>query len=249
MDILYKYRAYLPRALEILTEREVYFATPDQLNDPYDCRISIRRALEEAIEKADRDGNRTVQERLERLRAMDQIFEKMESDIGSVGVLSLSRTPTNVVMWAHYAENHRGFCAGFQLSDRFTTHRNHDEIVGMTDVSYAAASPFVEFFERLGQLDRPPTWEEFWQTLLGTGMVAKAEPWGYEKEVRVLRKYPGAVTFEAQELAEIVFGMNMPQANREALRQLLRGKEWTHVRFREIVRSEGFKVDIKDATI
>ena len=135
----------------MLTKREVYFASPGQLNDPYDCRISIRRALEETIEKAGRNGNRKLQEQLERFRKIDHIYEKMER--------------------------------------------------------------------------------------------------GYEKEVRVLRKVPGAVSFEASELTEIVFGMNMPQPNREALRQLLHEKEWNHVRFREIVRLEGFTVSIEDAAI
>src|SRR5690349_10772160 len=115
MDTVYKYRTFSPRSLEIFEKREVYFSSPTQLNDPYDCRISIRPALEEAIERSSRDGDRRLQARLERFRRIDHIFDKMESDIGNVGVLSLSYTPTNVVMWAHYAENHRGFCAGFQL--------------------------------------------------------------------------------------------------------------------------------------
>jgi hypothetical protein len=249
MDIYYKYRTYSPRALEMLTKREVYFASPDQLNDPYDCRISIRRALEEAITNAVRNGNGKLQSKLERFRKIAHVYEKMEEDLGKVGVLSLSRTPTNVVMWAHYAENHQGFCAGFHLSEKFTTHRNSEGIVGITDVAYPIASPFVEFFEEIAQLERPPAWEEFWQTLLSTGMVAKAEPWAYEKEVRVLRKGPGPVSFEPSELVEIVFGMNMSAGNRDAVRQLAHGKEWNHVRFREIARSEGFEIGIQDAAI
>lgn len=230
----------------MVIKRQLYFATPVQLNDPYDCRISIRQALSQAIEGAEPNGNPTFCQTLERLRKLDHIYEKMEADIGSVGVLSLSSCPINVVMWTHYANNHRGFCAGFQLSEKFTTHLNDEEIAGICSVDYSGKNPYVEFFEKIAVAQNPPSWEDFWQELLSTGMVAKAVAWGYEKEVRVLRKGGGPVSFEPSELAEIVFGMNMPDPDRDTLRYLLRGAEWNHVKFREIVRPEGFAVDIAD---
>jgi len=228
----------------MLIKRQLYFATPVQLNDPYDCRISIRQALSQAIEGVERNGSRSFRQTLERLRKIDHIYEKMETDIGSVGVLSLSKCPTNVVMWTHYADNHRGFCAGFQLSEKFTTHHNDEQIVGICGVHYSGENPFVEFFEEIATAEKPPSWEEFWQSLLSMGMVAKAVAWGYEEEVRVLRKEGGPVSFEPSELAEIVFGMNMPASDRATLRQLLAGGEWSHVKFKEIVRSKAFAVDI-----
>jgi hypothetical protein len=80
-------------------------------------------------------------------------------------------------------------------------------------------------------------------------MVAKAKPWSYEGEVRVLRKNPGPVAFATSELTDIVFGMNMPESDRSTVRQLLGGPEWGHVRYKEIVRSEGFAIRIVDAAI
>ena len=51
-QILYKYRTYSARALEILIKQELYFASPESLNDPYDCSINIKDSLTEAINKA-----------------------------------------------------------------------------------------------------------------------------------------------------------------------------------------------------
>ena len=51
-NILYKYRAYSARSLEMLIRRELYFAAPASLNDPYDCQINIRDSLAIAIERA-----------------------------------------------------------------------------------------------------------------------------------------------------------------------------------------------------
>lgn len=249
MDVLYKYRPFSARALEMLIKRQVYFAAADKLNDPYDCRISIRQALADAITGAESSGNQALQDRLQKLRKIDHVYERIEKDVGAVGVLSLVTCPTNVVIWAHYAENHRGFCARFRFSEKFTTHRNDEQIVGLDQVVYSAGNPFSDFFAEFAAAKEPPSWDEFWQSLLSISMVAKAEPWSYEGEVRIMRRSSGLVSFAPSELVEIVLGMNMHDSERSTLRQLLVGAEWSHVRFKEIVRSEGFAVRLEDAAI
>lgn len=39
--LCYKYRSVNQQTLEMLINREVYFASPDQLNDPLDAKIDI----------------------------------------------------------------------------------------------------------------------------------------------------------------------------------------------------------------
>src|SRR5262245_3594052 len=171
----------------------------------------------------------------------------MEEDIARAGVFSLAKHATNAVMWAHYADNHRGFCIGFDLSEKFTTHRNSEQIVGTIDVHYSETNPFRDYFEEIAAAPQPPPWDEFWQSLLSMGMVAKAAPWSYEQESRVLRKTSGTVSFSCDELAETVFGLNMPPDSRATIHHLLSEDQWKHVRFREIVRADGFAIDIQDA--
>jgi hypothetical protein len=245
---LYKYRAYSARALEMLIRRELYFASPPSLNDPYDCRINIRESLSGAIQRANESGNQKLQQKLERLRKIEHVYQKMDADLAELGVLSLAKSADSILMWSHYAENHTGFCAGFQLSEKFTTHINDEQIVGAIDVSYTESNPFIDYFEEIVANDKPPEWEEFWLSLLSMGMVAKAKPWQYEQEVRVLRKRPGSVAFMAAELTEIVFGLAMSQHSRETLRKILSGAEWQHIRFREVVRLNGFMLLLRDAT-
>lgn len=244
----YKYRAYSARALEMLIRRELYFANPAALNDPYDCQINIRDSLASAIQQAQQLGSPKLHEALERFTKINHVYEKMDSDLVGMGILSLSRNPTNTLMWSHYADNHKGFCVGFQLSEKFTTHLTNDEIVGAIDVSYVDNNPYVDYFGEIAASDKTPGWEEFWVTLLSIGMVAKAKPWIYEEEVRVLRKSPGPVGFAAVDLTEIVFGLNMALSDRETLKTILSGAEWNHVRFREVIRSDGFALYLRDAT-
>lgn len=247
MPVLYKYRPWSSQAQEMLVNQEIYFASSQQLNDPYDCQISIRNALQDAIERAVQKGDISSKENLEQFQKINHVYENMENDVKNAGVFSLAKYATNVVMWAFYGDDHCGFCAGFELSEKFTTHQNDQQIVGIQDVYYAKSNPFEDFFDELASSSEVPSWDKFWQSLLSMGMVAKAEPWGYEEEVRVLRKKQGVVSFSPSELVEIVFGMNMPLEHRETIRELLSGDEWGHVQFREIFRAEGFKLGIQAA--
>jgi hypothetical protein len=122
----------------MLIRRELYFAAPPSLNDPYDCRINIRESLSGAVQRAKQSGNKELQQKLKRFHKIEHVYEKMDTDLAGLGVLSLAKKADNVLMWSHYAENHTGFCVGFQLSEKFTTHINDEQIVGAVDVSYAA---------------------------------------------------------------------------------------------------------------
>lgn len=109
---LYKDRGYSARSLEMLIRRELYFASPTQLNDPYDCRMNIRDSLSAAVARAHKLGNQAQSAELQRLQKFDAIYERMAQDLAGVGVFSLSRVPDSVLMWTHYSDDHSGFLRG-----------------------------------------------------------------------------------------------------------------------------------------
>jgi hypothetical protein len=43
----------------------------------------------------------------------DRLFERFDDQLNSVGIFSMSISPDNALMWAHYGENHSGICLGF----------------------------------------------------------------------------------------------------------------------------------------
>lgn len=48
-------------------------------------------------------------------------FELMDRVNKCLGILSLSRTFTNLLMWSHYANNHTGFVIGLMIPMSFST--------------------------------------------------------------------------------------------------------------------------------
>ncbi len=239
---LYKYRNYSAKSLEIFIKREVYFANPQSLNDPFDCRIDIVDSLNQ-VTKAVKPQHNAGASSLINLRNNSQFLGEIQSDLTGLGIFSLSKDPMNVLMWSHYAANHSGFCIGFKLSEKFTEFNATEEIIGCVPVRYTKNNPFVDYFRKIAKTKSRP--ELVWQTLHTDGMTSKAQAWSYEQEVRVLRKKPGPVSFFSNELVEVIFGLSMPKESRETIQKLLSAPEWHHVHIKEVYRINGFKLGIR----
>jgi hypothetical protein len=250
--ILYKYRAFNENSLSMLINQELYFAAPKQLNDPYDCQISIRMAIESAI-----SSNNIAEElqneaklRLTKLRdhlEKHNIIEKIEQDISAAGIFSLSCINDDHLMWAHYADNHRGFCLGFQVYKRLSDLKN-DTIMSPVRYWPADTNPYRMLFMEYALADELMPWEELWISLFSIGFETKCKAWEYEGEVRAIRKNSGPHPFEPNELREVIFGVKMLPVHRKTIRQLLSGEEGQHVRFRKVTKKESdFKLTIIDS--
>ena len=247
--VLYKYRDYSVRSLEVIVNRQVYFATSEQLNDPFDCRIDIRRSLGAALEEAKQQCLSELHAILDGFGKLDDFYCRAEADIAKAGIFSLSRSPVSAPSWAHYASNHKGFLLGFGLSEKFAKRGKDEGIIGMVPVDYCNDNPFTKFFHEFAakvsrgtgdEENLNATWADFWQSIYSAGLTSKNEAWKYEEEARVLKKEGGLVSFEPPELVEVVFGMDMPPSARETIMSLLESSEWEHVRLKEIQRGSGF---------
>ena len=122
--VFFKFRKIDKNLLNSLVLSEIYFARPDRLNDPFDCRVDILNALENAISRSPyplRGG-------LERLRGMNRLFEKVKTDLENFGICSFSfelkelgKVLNKVLLWSHYADNHRGICLIYCFPESYFT--------------------------------------------------------------------------------------------------------------------------------
>ena len=89
-----------------------------------------------------------------------------------IGILSLSETSNNLLMWAHYAVGHTGFVLEFDSSHDFF--KTNDSLTG-----FAKPIPVEYKLERpRAQIDEPNLSEIFF---------IKGSPWKYEREWRYLK--------------------------------------------------------------
>jgi len=259
-NLLYKYRKFDTRALRILVSKELYFAAPDALNDPLDCRLPVLSFLDQIIAAEPVGNSRNILSRLRDMTVtnrttggielMHRTFETLPL---TTGILSLSRDPTDALLWSHYADGHRGFCLGFEPSyfdDLIANWEQHD-LLGASDVNYVDM-PLLPFrnlwFQKAKDIEAAQTApvankevlisefsESYKRDVIVTVLTTKSKHWAYEREYRAVREKPGLIAFPAPALREIIFGLRSSDADRLTVKTLLDGPEWEHVRFRRPV--------------
>jgi hypothetical protein len=110
---------------------------------------------------------------------LDDVFaglhrKRVNSDIG---ILCLCDSPKSVVMWSHYAREHKGFVVGFESRDGFFSHQPNDPIdIGVLNlVNYSKSRPLIDVRTIKEGENLPDI------------LFTKNEEWSYEKEWRIIR--------------------------------------------------------------
>lgn len=237
---LYKYRALDRNALSILIDRQLYFASPSQLNDPLDCTIDVSAALKVALRTI---PSEMIPEgrRPDVAAALDWLEQEGQSlNENAAGVLSVSATASNAVMWSHYADEHKGLCFGFSARKLFCPAGNafYHEGVYPLWIDYRNDNP-VEFtalaWATTFNGTAGPSLSALVYSALEDARLAKRTAWSYEQEVRFLRgEGAGSVEFEPDALTHIIFGVKMPERDRKTVLSLLSDPQWQHVKVREM---------------
>lgn len=105
--VLYKYRSLSDESSQrftrsILVDGALYFASPRELNDPFEGRFAI------SFDEKTRSELTEMQLYAEKHLA-DHVRE-------TIGIFSLTPKCDNILMWSHYADSHRGICIGFNTT-------------------------------------------------------------------------------------------------------------------------------------
>ncbi len=173
--ILYHYTK-LGTARQILTSARIGFSQPGSFNDPFDTPVAIPVQPENPI--ADIGA-----------RIKSQIWER------KTAILSLTRSPTNMLMWAHYADGHRGAVLEIDAETAdFVDERRNMIPAQFGSVVYArnrSTGPYLSTFNEgvvVGATHHfVLSHYEKWQRLF----LTKPLEWAYEEEVRVAKCLDG----------------------------------------------------------
>ena len=177
-----------------LVNEEIYFASPLKFNDPFDCRIDVRRVLEN--------------------HAVDQkSVELVEKIVREVGVACFTYDLNNTLMWSHYAQNHEGLCITYEIPEKYIMD-NQDKILGWSPVRYDSQEIEKLLIENKGNP------EELLKTLLS----AKSESWKYEQEFRVVSRITGVQKIEKEWIRQICFGLNTSKEDVRLIRNIIENK-------------------------
>ena len=236
--VFFKFQEINKYLIDGLVKGTIYFASPKQLNDPFDCRVDIKKSAKQAIEQLSGKKKDILTELVNIERYLDQI----QKDTSNVAVCSFSLILNDPLLWAHYANQHRGLCLTYDFPKSFLD--NPDEILAVAPVEYEDNS-MTRWF-----IDNTPTEEtgfsEFTEEIVKKVLTIKSPAWRYENEVRIIRMQNGPYEIGKSQLKQICFGLDTTDSDIDLIRQVVDNAGYS-VEFCKIERSQSdFGIEEKE---
>lgn len=212
--LLFKFKPINQHLIESLLKPSLYFPTPDKVNDPFDCRLDIRKSFQRASAIATGDRKNALIAALQH----GDLLEKFAAQFHKVGVCSFSLLEGSFdepLLWSHYANEHKGVCLLYRFPEQFLN--DPKKIIGVDKVRYGkniltdwlATAPIQSS-------------DEFVIELTKMYLTAKNKPWEYEKETRIIRPTHGLLDMPRGFLEQVCFGLRTPQADIDYVVKLAR---------------------------
>jgi Protein of unknown function (DUF2971) len=229
-EILYKYRNWSDcYHKKLITDFELFFASPLSFNDPFDFQISIRydkltqqerkdiyrdelvkRGCSHGLELEKVAENLSINGPLADPNNLEKTMDNLQNRMNKYGVVSLSSKADSILMWSHYANNHSGFCVGFDIPSL-----RRDIQPQVYDVQYREIYP--ELIPRLGS-----------EGILNLIEIArtKFKAWEYESEYRLAKVDYANTVFKLSErhFKSILLGCTMPIEKKKELKEILNSR-------------------------
>jgi tetratricopeptide (TPR) repeat protein len=220
---LYKYLT-APR-VDVLVNARIRFTQPSQLNDPFEHAAKLDGIVpaQGPIQTA---APGTLGELIGQLfghalrfgvGAAEGAVRSGYSD--SHGALSLTAHTDSLLMWAHYAAEHRGFVIEFDTSHPFFDRGSgSDKPEGLYPVRYTDERPVLSLSEYYrAVLYKSPDWayEDEWRLLLPLAEAANSDFTDAQGEPVHLFEFP------PQSVSSVIVGCRAPEALADELADLL----------------------------
>lgn len=219
---LYRYYCKSNFIFDVLRNKRLYFCLPTEYKDPFDCRpltsISYSRGdnktwyrflyclakfqhpnkSESEIKKhADAAFSKNLHREREWLRAVDKYLMKRRS---SIRICCFTKSPRNMMMWANYANNHKGIVFQFRkssLNDAATGQFRGKEVC--YNLGALEVNDYLDSLEKGIQGDAMAMTRMIYST--------KSKEWEFEDEVRFFTKQTRRyVSFDEESLSGIIMG-------------------------------------------
>ena len=224
---LYKYEPFSVQSLKNLKTQSIYFGSPLNFNDPYDCALTVK-ILEPSKSDLNILKKRFISETnlnpeaihlLESLNdevVVAQLMSLAKNVLETVrnrfltmrGVTCFSETNSDLLMWSHYGGRYKGFCLEFST--------NHEPFEKIYKVTYASEMPQVTLASILLSNDHD---------FLLNFFITKSKSWEYEKEWRGIHENVGTqFTYKASALKAIYLGPDMDSESFEIIALILAGQ-------------------------
>lgn len=218
VESLYRYTSWSDRTKSVLEDERIWFSKMSEFNDPFEGIYDINTdAKPESIValavKSMADDDRTWADIAKNIKEnvleddfgglpikkafrenLNKSVEDLKNKIKDVGVLSLSEDPLSILMWSHYADEHKGICIEFGRSPGEMS-MSH---IHCRPVKYSREYPIPSLWDILS--------EE--HLLTNKAVFTKSIHWAYEKEWRIWEERGNYLHPTPGPIRSIILGKN-----------------------------------------
>lgn len=233
--LVYKYRGGndddFKRDLEAIENNYFWGSSFEKLNDPCENIVISDKFLKQTKVLNFLLGKR----KNEALKNLHLALEDLLSINKKIGIYSLSKTYLDELLWAHYANSHKGFCLEYNLELLLNSFKT--EKVYPFSVSYGNSPPEISVS------DMPIKNDE----IIFKMTSCKSKRWEYEQEYRIITDNFGKQSYDYFALKAIYFGLRMDEDQKKKLMEKMSDREIKFYQIELLDKSYKFKaVEIKN---
>lgn len=218
--ILYK---YMPLRKDFFIDPLIRLTGPAELNDPFDSIPSDASVIKKTEHLA-RAANLSEKE-FNRKIYITKDFD-VKKRLMEVGVISLTEDYENLLMWSHYADEHRGIVVGFECDDTWLDYCPSNEIVSNQCFNERMPIP-VRYRARRDDIRTvvKDTFFECNRHLMLNAYLVKSDSWIYEKEHRAIidKKYSNVIVLEKKHVESTKWLEAFERSDLEVLKREVMG--------------------------
>ncbi len=261
--VLYKYRFFdqEDHHISIIEEQNLWFASAMTFSDPYDSSIVfdlsddppgiIDKWANDFVKrnlpyKSRAERRMLVREKLKEIKGSKEHAEwfndyYIKTNDNKFGIFSLTSKYDNLLMWAHYADGHKGYGVGFDVevikNKMESLAGDENTILEFKKIEYSPKIPKINFYESM--------LSDHTDNDIFTLLTTKSNEWKYEDEYRLMlwEHVKQALNFPREIIKSVYLGCNISDTNQERILSILDIQKMTANVYRSKICKDKFKLD------
>lgn len=230
-NFVYKYRGVFDETFErdinSILENNFWSANPKEFNDVFETVIDNRPAIKLIEFIARKLGINSEKD----IEFLNNNTDKVMSMDNRNGIYSLSKNSRDELLWAHYANQHNGYCIEYDLNILLNSIK---EMEHYNSVTYSKTPIKIN-------------WKDFFNSnskRLNKMGTYKSKRWEYEQEYRIITNRTGKINYSPLAIKSIYFGLRICTDKKQKIINSLKSRNINFYQIEKIPKTYKLKATL-----
>lgn len=236
---LFKYCPIGKNQLSALAQKKIWYSKPEAFNDPFDTRYYVKERRYTHVLNSDSHNRKEIlDEEMHYLmpsqkKSLDKSVEEFKAGIENLGILSLARSHTNLLMWSHYAAEHKGMCLEFDRTESSL----------LADYESTQPIRYIDNYPSLNPISILNEDESDILSIKKRILYSKSKDWEYEQEWRHILDSGNKLFPWPASLKSVYFGCKVLDADIHLVKSVIADSNVKFFRGKQYINKYGLFFD------